>query len=62
MKTITNVTVSFDWMSEIDYETLLKNYIINVWIEPSLVIEEGYIIVNTNELSLYDIDVNFLNI
>ena len=44
-----------------DYETLLKNYIINVWIEPSLVMEEGYIIVNTvNELSLYDIDSNFL--
>ena len=46
---------------ELDYETLLKNHIINVWIEPSSVTEEGYIIENTlNELSLYDVDSHFL--
>ena len=46
---------------ELDYETLLKKHIINVWIEPSSVTEEGYIIENTvNELSLYDADSHFL--
>ena len=52
---------SIGFAQELGYETLLKNHIINVWIEPSLVTEEGCIIENTvNELSLYDADSNFL--
>ena len=46
---------------KLDYDVLLKNHIINVWTEPNLVTEGGYIIENTaNELSLYSVDSSFL--